>query len=145
MVRGIGIGNLSLLHIDFDDGKASDQPGIDAIDTDVSNGLILRRRLTIQCRDIDDVSLGIYEVDVGILIDGNQALGLLAPADMGDMGIVQAVGTVIGRDTLIIEVILIKSVGGQYEEIIVSCMDILYLMIGELMFPSADLRPYRAK
>ena len=139
MVRGIGIGNLSLLHIDFDDGKASDQPGIDAIDTDVSNGLILHRRLTIQCRDIDDVSLGIYEVDVGILIDGNQALGLLAPADMGDMGIVQAVGTVIGRDTLIIEVILIKSVGGQYEEIIVSCMDILYLMIGEIMFPSANL------
>ena len=101
--------------------------------------------LTIQGRDIDDVSLGIYEVYVGILIDGNQALGLLAPADMGDMGIVQAVGTVIGRDTLIIEVILIKSVGGQYEEIIVSCMDILYLMIGEIMFPSADLRPYRAK
>ena len=87
MVRGIGISDFCLLHIDLDDSKASDQPGIDAIDADIGDGLVFCCRFAEKGRDINDVSLGIYEVYVGVLIDGNQTLGLLAPADMGDMGV----------------------------------------------------------
>ena len=145
MVRGIGIGNLSLLHIDFDDGKASDQPGIDAINADIGDGLVFCRRFAEKGRDINDVSLGIYEVDVGVLIDSNQTLGLLAPADMGDMGVAQAVGTIVGRDALIIQIVLIETIGSQYKEVVASLIDILHLMVGQIMLPSADLRPCRAK
>ncbi len=64
VIRGIGIGNLGLLHIDFDDGKASDQPGVDAIDADIGNCLVFCCRLTIKSRDIGDVSLRIHQINV---------------------------------------------------------------------------------
>ena len=55
------------------------------------------------------------------------------------MSIAETVGFVVGCDALVVEVILIESVGGQYEEIIVSGIDILYLMVCQIMFPCTNL------
>ena len=140
MRRGVGVCDLSLLHIDLDDGKASDQPSIDAIDADIGDGLVFCGRLAEQGRDICHIAFGIHQIDVGVLIDGNQTIGLLTPTDMGDMGITQTIDTVISRDTLIVEVILVKAVRSQYKEIVACLLDILYLMIGEIMLPGTDLR-----
>ena len=64
---------------------------------------------------------------------------------MGDMGVAQAVGTIVSRDALINQIILIETIGSQYKEVVASLMDILHLMVGQIMLPSADLRPCRAK
>ena len=118
MIRGISVGNFTPLHIDLEDGKVGDEPCIDTVDTHIGDRLILCRRLTVEGGDICHIPLHVYKVDIGILVDSYQALGLLAPANMGDMGVAQSVGTVKGCDTLVVEVVLIESVRCQYEEIV---------------------------
>ena len=115
------------------------QPGIDAVDGNLADGLVLRHNLAVEGRDIGDVSIQVYKVDVGILVDGDEALGLRIPGDVGDVGIAESADLVVGRDALVVLVILVESVGGQYEEIVVGSADVLYLVIGEVVVPGADL------
>ena len=115
------------------------QIGIDTLDTDALDGLVLCHRLAVEGRDIDDVAVGLYQVDIGVLIDGYQPLSLLTPGDMGDVGITETVHLVVGCDALVVQVILVEVVGSQYEEIITSLTDALYVAIGQMVLPRTNL------
>jgi hypothetical protein len=58
---------------------------------------------------------------------------------MGNIGIIEPIRLIIGIDTLIVQIILIESVGGLYEEFIVGSTDILHRMIRQMILPGAYL------
>ena len=87
MVRRIGLCNFSTLHIDLDNTESTDEVGIVSFDTDAVDCLVFCYRLRIQGRNIGDISIGLYKVDIGIVIDGYQTFGLFIPGDEFDVGI----------------------------------------------------------
>ena len=96
------------MHVQFDDSKASHQIGVDTIDPKISNRLVFCHRLTVEGRYIDHISVFLYQVDIRVLIDGNESLGLFAPGYKGDVSIVETIRLVVSVDALIIQVILIE-------------------------------------
>ena len=107
MVGTIGIGDFCALDIKLDNAEATDQISIDAIDADAANGLVARDGFGVEVADIDDVSLGIDEVNIRVAIDNDETLGLRTPADEGDVGVVHAVGLIVGIDRLVVLVVLV--------------------------------------
>jgi hypothetical protein len=59
---------------------------------------------------------------------------------MGDIDVTQSIDLIVSSDTLVSLVILVKVIGGQYKEVVSGCADILYIMIGKMVLPGADLR-----
>ena len=64
MVGCIAFSNLSTLHIDLNNTKATDQIGIDAINTNTAYRLVASHYFRIEVADIDDVSVGLNQIDV---------------------------------------------------------------------------------
>ena len=58
---------------------------------------------------------------------------------MGDMSVAESVNTIVGSNTLIIKIVLVKSVGGQHKQIMVSLADILHFVIGQIVSPCTNL------
>ena len=115
------------------------QIGIDTLYRDTVDSLVLCHRLIIERRDIDDIAICLYKIDIGVLINSYQSLSLLTPGDMCDMGIAEAIDFVVSVDTLIIQVILVEIIRSQYEEFIACLTDTLHLVIGKMVLPSTDL------
>ena len=86
-----------------------------SVDGETVEGFVVCHRLAVERRDVCDVAVKVNEVDVGILINGNEALDLFVPGNMGDVGVAQTVDFVVGGDRLVVHVILVQIVAGQYE------------------------------
>ena len=85
MRRLVGFCNLCTLHIDFYDAKATYQIGIDAIHTDTADCFVACQQFVIEIADIGDIAFHVYQVDIRILIDSDETLGLRTPANIGDI------------------------------------------------------------
>jgi hypothetical protein len=59
---------------------------------------------------------------------------------MSDIGIRKTIYFIVGGDTLVVFVVLIDIVRGQYEQLLTSLADILNIVIGKMVLPSTDLR-----
>ena len=59
---------------------------------------------------------------------------------MSDIGIRKIIDFIVGGDTLVVFVVLIDIVRGQYEQLLTSLADILNIVIGKMVLPSTDLR-----
>ena len=59
---------------------------------------------------------------------------------MSDIGIRKTIYFIVGGDTLVVFVVLIDIVRGQYEQLLTSLADILNIVIGKMVLPSANLR-----
>lgn len=114
MAWSIGIFNDSQFHIYFDNAKATNEVGIDAIDTYAVDSLVAYDTFVVEVADINDITIGFYQVDIGVLIDSNEALSLLVPTDMGDISIRESVGLIVGVDALVFLIILIEVVRAKY-------------------------------
>ena len=110
-----------------------------AVDGYVINRLVASDGLGVDVADIDDVAVGLYEVDVGIAIDGYQPLGLLTPAYQGDVGVAESVDFLLSDNGLVVLVILIEVVGGHHKEIVAGILYLLDIVIGQIIAPRADL------
>ena len=87
MAIKISLSDFCPLYIHLDESERTVQPGIDTIDGNLRNGLVFSHRLAVEGRDIGDITIGIYEVYVRVLIDSNEPLGLRTPGDMSDISI----------------------------------------------------------
>ena len=140
MVRCVTVRNLCALHIHLDDTESTDEIGIDAIDSDAADGLVASDNLMIEVADIGNVAFQVYQVDVRVLINGNESFGLWTPADVRDIRVGEPVGLIVSIDALISLMILVESVRGQYEDIIIACCpDLLDVGISQIIAPSTDL------
>ena len=108
----IGLADFCCLDVDFDDAELGAQIGEDTITVDVVDGFTACDGFRIDGADVDDVAFQVYQVDIGVLIDSNEALGLLVPTDMGDISIRESVGLIVGVDALVFLIILIEVVRG---------------------------------
>ena len=70
MTRLVGVGYLSTLHVNFDDTETTYQIGIDIINADAADSLVTSNGFAVQGRNIDDISVGFYQVDIRVVIDG---------------------------------------------------------------------------
>ena len=112
----------------------------DTINTNVADCFIASNRFVIKCRDINDVAISLYQVDISILIDSYKTFHLLAPGNMSYMRIIQAINLIIGYNTLIVKIVLIKTIRSQYKEVIASLTDALYLVVSQIIAPCTNLR-----
>jgi hypothetical protein len=87
VVGSVGVCNLGFLHVQLDDAKATDEVGIDTIYADAAECLVSYDGFGVDIADVDDIALGVYQVNVHVAIDGYQSLGLWAPFDMSDIGV----------------------------------------------------------
>ena len=110
MIRGIAVSYLSTLYVELYDAKATDKVGIDTINTNAADCFIACDRFSIEIADIDDITIGLYQVDIRIAIYHHQSLSLLAPTDMTDICIAHAIDFVVGSDALVFLIILIEIV-----------------------------------
>ena len=55
----IGLCNFSFLDIHLNESERTMKPGIDTIDGNLRNGLVLCHRLTVEGGDVDDIAIGI--------------------------------------------------------------------------------------
>ena len=94
------------------------QIGVDTLYRDAVYSLILCHRFIVEGSDVCDVAIRLYDIDISILINGYQSLSLLAPGDMCDVGIAEAIDFVVSSDALVIQVVLIEIIRSQYEEVI---------------------------
>ena len=83
----IGLADFSCLDVDFDDAELGSQIGVDTITVDVVDSFTACDGFGIDGADVDDVAVGLYQVDIGVAIDYHESFGLLAPADVGDIGV----------------------------------------------------------
>ena len=130
MVGTIGIGDLCALDIKLDDAEATDQISIDAIDANAANRLVARDGFGVEIADVNNVTLGIDEVDIRVTVDNDETLGLWTPADEGDVGVVHAVSLIVGLDRLVVLVVLVQIVGSQDKKIVAGCLYVLHLRVG---------------
>ena len=86
------------------------QVSVDAINGNLIDRFVICHRFIVESRYIDDIAICLHQIDIGILINGYQALGLLAPGDMSDVGIAEAIDFIVGDDALIVQMILIEIV-----------------------------------
>ena len=140
MARCVTFSNLSFLHVDLDNAKATDEVGVDAFYADTLNCLVAYNRLIVEVTDIGDITLCIYQVDIRIAIDHDEALSLFAPADMRDIDIAHTIDFIVGNDALVYHVILIERARGPHEEIVACCLYLLWFSIRQVVAPSAYLR-----
>ena len=91
------------------------QIGVDTLYRDAVYSLILCHRFIIEGSNVCDVAIRLYDIDIGILINGYQSFCLLAPGDMCDVGIAEAIDFVVSGNTLVIHVILIEIIRSQHE------------------------------
>ena len=110
MRRLVGVCYLATLHIDFHNAEATNQIGIDAIHSNAANCFVARHQFVVEVADISDVAFQVYQVDIRVLIDSNESLGLWTPADMGDISVRKSVGLVVGINALVSLVVLIETV-----------------------------------
>ena len=85
MVLRVGIADFRPLHVDFYNAKPGIEVGVLSIDGETVDGFVVRHRLAVERRDVGDVAVEVNEVDVGILINGNEAFDLFVPGNMGDV------------------------------------------------------------
>ena len=116
------------------------QIGVDTLYRDTVDSLILCHRFIVEGSDVCNVAIRLYDIDISILINGYQSFCLLAPGDMGDVGIAEAIDFIVSSDALVIQVVLIEIIRSQYEEVIACLTDTLHLVIGKIVSPSANLR-----
>ena len=97
-------------------------------------------RFRIERRDIGDIAIGLNQVDIGVLIYGNQSVGLFAPTNQFDVGVRKTVCFVKGGNTLVFLVVHIEPIAGSDKDIIARSIDLFYVIIGEIVFPRSNLR-----
>ena len=137
--KNIALADFSILDIQLDNAKATGQIGILVVDINAVQGLVACDGLRVDVADVGNVAIGLHQVDVQGAIDSYQALGLLAPTDMGDMSVAESVYLVVGDDTLVVLVILIEVVGSQYEEVVTGNLYLLHVVVGQIVVPRANL------
>ena len=94
------------------------QPGIDAVDGNLTDRLVFCHRLAIEGRYVCNVSLDIQQVNVRILIDNNQPLGLRIPGYMDDIDIAESIDLIVSGDAVVIQVIAVETVGGTDKQVV---------------------------
>ena len=72
------------------------QVSIDTVNADIGDSLVACYRFIVKCRDIDDITISLYQIDIGILIDGYKSFSLLAPSNMSDMGVTKSIYLIVG-------------------------------------------------
>ena len=144
MVLGVGIADFTPLHVHLHNTEAGIEIGIDAINGEAVDGFVLRHGLTVKGGDIGDITVLIHQVDVSVLIDNQQALGLLIPGNEVDVGIVEAIHPVVDGNGVVVQMILVQVVGCFDKQRVATLDYLLGFSVGHIGAPSADLCSCRA-
>ena len=135
LVLRLGVADFRPLHVYLYNAEAGVEIGIDTIDGQAVDRLILSHRLAVNGRDVDDIAALVHQVDVRVLVNDDEPFGLLVPGDVSNIGIVESVYLVVGSDAVVSQVILIEVVRSTHKERITSLHYLLWFGIGHIGTP----------
>ena len=139
LAKHIGLSNLCPLHVYLHHAKARGQIGVDVVRSRAVHGLVLRHRLGIEGADVGDVTLDVHHVDVGVVIDDDEACGGTVPGNEVNARVVQRIHLVESGNALIIQVILVQVVRSPDKQRIARFHYLLWLVIGHVSPPCSRL------
>ena len=106
----VRLADFSLLDVQFDDTESATEVCILSVDDDVIDGFVARQCLLVDVADVGDVAADVYKVDIGVLIDDDESLGLFTPSDDGDVCVAEAFDFVVSIDAVVLQIILVECI-----------------------------------
>jgi hypothetical protein len=127
------------LYVHLDNAKTTDKISVYTVYPDTADRFVACDDFVIEIPDIDDVTIGFYQVDIRVLVDYYKAFCLLAPTYLCNIGIIESVSLVVSDNALVLLVVLEERIGSPYEEIVASCLYLLDVVIRQIIAPSTHL------